>query len=127
MAQWNMFAGWAGMFFGLMSGSVIGLFFHQADFAGGYGAFRRRLLRLGHIAFFGLGILNVIFALTLISSGVVLSYPGIASISLIAAAILMPAICFLSAWKKSFRHLFVLPVFCVAFTLFLLLDGLLPP
>jgi hypothetical protein len=127
MAEWNMLAGWMGMIFGLVSGAAVGLFFHRESFAGGYASYRRRMMRLGHIAFFGLGILNVIFALTLNSTGVVLGYPGIASISLIAAAILMPATCFLSAWRKSFRHLFVLPVFCVALMLFLLLDGLLPP
>jgi hypothetical protein len=126
MAQWNLVAGWTGMIFGLLSGAAVGLFFHHESFAGGYASFRRRMMRLGHIAFFGLGILNVIYSLTLISTGVVLGYPGVASISLIAAAILMPVVCFLSAWKKSFRHLFALPVFCVAFTLLHLLDGLLP-
>ena len=118
-----MLAGWTGMFFGLLSGALIGLFFHEEAFAGGYGSFRRRLLRLGHIAFFGLGIINVIFSLTLTSTGVVLRSPGIASISLIAAAILMPLICFLTAWKKEFRHIFALPVVCAAIPLVLLLEG----
>ena len=123
MAGWNMLAGWAGMFFGLLSGALIGLFFHEEAFAGGYGSFRRRMLRLGHIAFFGLGIINVIFSLTLTSTGVILRSPGIASISLIAAAILMPLICFLAAWKKAFRHIFALPVVCAAIPLILLLEG----
>ena len=118
-----MLAGWAGMFFGLLSGALIGLFFHEEAFAGGYGSFRRRMLRLGHIAFFGLGIINVIFSLTLTSTGVILRSPGIASISLIAAAILMPLICFLAAWKKAFRHIFALPVVCAAIPLILLLEG----
>lgn len=122
MAQWNMFAGWAGMLFGLISGSVIGLFFHQADFAGGYGAFRRRLLRLGHIAFFGLGIINVLFSLALSSGSIQPDYPVTASLSLIAGAVLMPTICFLTAWKTFFRHAFALPVICVAITIVLVLQ-----
>lgn len=119
-----MLAGWTGMIFGLASGAAIGLFFHEEAFAGGYGSFRRRMMRLGHVSFFGLGIINVIFALTLTTIGVVLRYPTVASISLIAAAVLMPLICFLTAWKKSFRHIFALPVACVAITLVLLLEGM---
>ncbi|MDH3612680.1 MAG: hypothetical protein OEU90_07675 [Gammaproteobacteria bacterium] len=127
MAQWNMAAGWTGMIFGLLSGAVIGLFFHQESFAGGYASFRRRMMRLGHVSFFGLGIINVIFSLTLTTTSVVLSYPTVASTSLIAAAVLMPAVCFLTAWKKSFRHIFALPVACVAITLILLLKGIVQP
>ena len=124
MAQWNLWAGWTGMMFGLVSGAVIGLKFHHEDFAGGYASFPRRMLRIGHLAFFGLGIINVLFALTLTSSGVVLSYPAVASVSLAAAVFLMPAVCFLTAWKQPFRHVFPLPVILVAIALISLLEGL---
>lgn len=124
MAQWNMLAGWTGMILGLLSGGLIGLFFHEDAFAGGYGSFRRRMMRLGHVAFFGLGILNVLFALTVTAGAVTPGYPVVASISLIAGAILMPAICFLTAWKEPFRHVFALPVACVAIALALLLEGM---
>jgi len=112
------------MAFGLLSGAIIGLFFHLESFAGGYASFRRRMLRLGHVAFFGLGILNVIFALTLMATDITPSNPMLASISLIAAAVLMPTVCFLTAWKRSFRHIFALPVAGVAITLLLLLQGM---
>ena len=124
MAQWNLWAGWTGMIFGLVSGAVIGLKFHLEDFAGGYASFRRRMLRIGHLAFFGLGIINVLFALTLTSSGVVLSYPAVAAASLAAAVFVMPAVCFLTAWRKPFRHIFPLPVILVAISLLSLLEGL---
>jgi hypothetical protein len=119
-----MVAGWSGMLLGLFAGASIGLFFHQESFAGGYASFRRRLMRLGHVAFFGLGILNVLYALTLKLSGVEMRYPVIASASLVAAAALMPLVCFLSAWKMPFRHLFAIPVVCVAVSLALLIEGL---
>jgi len=124
MAQWNMWAGWTGMILGLLSGAALGLFFHQETFAGGYGSFRRRMLRLGHIAFFGLGIINVLFSLTLASTGVVTRYPVVASVSLVLAVFLMPLVCFLSAWKRPFRHLFPLPVILVAIALVLMLEGM---
>ena len=57
-------AGWAGMLAGGLSGAAIGLFFHDERWMGGYSSFRRRLTRLGHISFFGLGFLSSLFALT---------------------------------------------------------------
>ncbi len=124
MPHWNMIAGWAGMVLGLIAGAVIGLFIHRDSFAGGYGSYRRRMMRLGHVAFFALGIINVLFALTLSATDVVLDYPRLASLSLIAGAALMPLVCYLTAWKTPFRHAFALPVICVAVTLVLMLQGM---
>ena len=41
-----------------------GLGFHRDDCMGGYGSWRRRLTRLGHIAFFGTAMINLAFAFT---------------------------------------------------------------
>ena len=43
-----------------MTGAVLGLRFHRDDFLGGYGSFRRRIVRLGHIAMAALGMINVL-------------------------------------------------------------------
>ena len=124
MADWNFWAGWAGMLFGLVSGAIIGLGFHKEAFAGGYASFRRRMLRLGHVAFFALGMVNVLFALTLISSSVVIGSPRIASACLAAGGFTMPVVCFLTAWKTPFRHAFPLPVILVLVPVVLLLEGM---
>ena len=114
MAYVNIFAGWIGMLAGVVSGAIIGLCFHREDWLGGYTSYPRRLIRLGHISFFGLGLLNILFGLT--SAVIHLHGPGqrIASPALIVGAIAMPACCFLSAWKKPLRHLFPIPVIAVA-------------
>jgi hypothetical protein len=125
MAEWNLWAGWAGMLLGLVSGAIIGLGFHKEAFAGGYTSFRRRMLRLGHVAFFALGMVNVLFALTLTSSSVVLGSPQIASACLAAGGFTMPAVCFLTAWKTPFRHVFPLPVILVLVPVLLLLEGMM--
>lgn len=110
MSQLHMFFGWSLMMLGGISGAVIGLRFHEADWAGGYASFRRRLMRLGHIAFFGLGILNVLFALALTQVPPGPRYQGLASAGFIVAGIGMPLCCFLAAWREPFRHLFAIPV-----------------
>ena len=125
MAHWNLWAGWSGMILGLLSGAAIGLRFHDESFAGGYPSFRRRMLRLAHVAFFALGIINVVFALTITSTGIELRYPVVDSLSLGLAVFLMPTVCLLSAWRKPFRHGFALPVTLVAIALVLMLEAVL--
>lgn len=111
IARLHLLAGWLGFLAGAGSGALLGLRFHHADWLGGYGSFRRRLLRLGHIAFFGLGLLNIVFAFTVKTAPLTDGWPLLAaSAALLLGAITMPAVCFLSAWRESCRHLFFVPV-----------------
>lgn len=110
IGELNLFAGWIGFLAGVISGAVIGMFFHRDEWMGGYDSFRRRMVRLGHISFFGLGILNVLFGLTLGTARFEGEWLQAASWSMVAGALTMPACCFLSAWRKPFRHLFFIPV-----------------
>lgn len=114
MAPINLAAGWLGMLAGVLSGAIVGLFFYRDEWMGGYDSWRRRLTRLGHISFFGLGFLNLIFAATAAQLALNRASQAVASWGFIAGAITMPACCFLSAWRKPFRHLFPIPVAAVA-------------
>ncbi len=104
----NLYAAWIGIFAGCIAGAVQGLFFHKDDWLDGYGSWRRRLTRLGHISFFGIGFINFAFAVSLrmleMEGELVLS-----SRLLIVALITMPLLCYLSAFKKPFRNLFFIP------------------
>ena len=105
----NWIAGWACVAAAFVTGAAIGLGFHRNDFLGGYASLRRRMLRLDHIALAALGMMNVLFALSpWPAAGTVGA--RIASICFLAGAVLMPLVCFLTAWRERFRHLFVLPV-----------------
>lgn len=96
----NLWAAWIGIRLGMLSGALIGLFFHHEAWLGGYHSWRRRLLRLGHISFFGLAFLNLAFANTL--NLVAAHPPALAAWSLVAGAVLMPTVCFLAAWRHAF-------------------------
>ena len=100
----NFTAGWWLILAAFATGAGIGMGFHREDVLGGYGSFRRRLARLGHIALAALGGLNVLYGLAPVPACAV---PGWL---LLAGGIAMPAACFLSAWKPVFRHLFFIPV-----------------
>ena len=101
------------MFLGVVSGAVSGLFFHREEWAGGYGSFRRRMLRLGHISFFGLGFINLMFGLTLQAIILPVSHISISSFGFLVGVITMPLCCYLTAWKKLFRYLFPVPILSV--------------
>jgi hypothetical protein len=106
----HLLAAWVGFLCGALSGAVVGLFFHQEDWLGGYNSFPRRLIRLGHISFFGLGLLNALFALTIAVVPVAELLGQMASIGLLTGAVTMPLSCFASAWRKPLRCLFPIPV-----------------
>lgn len=102
----NLIAGWAAFLAGAVSGMVVGLFFHRPNWLGGYAAFSRRLVRLGHIAFFGLGLINILFALTAGERSLAADW---ASRLLLVGAATMSLNCFLTAWREGFRRLFFIP------------------
>lgn len=119
----NLLGGWIGILAGVVSGAVIGLFFYREDWMGGYDSWRRRLTRLGHISFFGLGLLNLLFAATAALLPLSHPYLRVASVALLVGAVAMPVCCFLSAWRKPLRHLFPIPVLAVAVGVLAILIG----
>ncbi len=109
----NLYFAWTWMLAGMASGAVMGLFFHRDDWLGGFGSWRRRMVRLAHIAFFGTGLLNLGFALSwgsLERAGETDPLLTVASVLLIVGAVAMPTVCYASAWRDRFRHLFFIPV-----------------
>jgi hypothetical protein len=109
----NLLAGWIAMLVGASTGAIIGLFFHREEWMGGYSSFRRRLARLGHISFWGIGFINILFALSVKALELSTVHVRVASVAFILALVTMPLCCFLTAWRKPFRHLFPVPVMSV--------------
>ena len=104
----NLIAGWIGVLCGFIFGAITGLLFYKEDWLGGYTSWKRRLLRLSHISFFGIAIINFFFFYT--CNYLHVNNAGITSLLFIIASIAMPAICILSAINQKFRHLFFIPV-----------------
>jgi hypothetical protein len=109
--QLNLAIGWLWILLGFGSGFVLGLFFEREDWLGGYASFRRRLYRLGHIAFFGTGFINFMFWLTASRLGAGGTAIAVASWALLVGAVTMPLCCGLLAHHKKFKLLFGVPVF----------------
>ena len=74
------------------------MFFHGENWLGGYGSFKRRMYRLGHISFFfGLGVLNLLFCFTVQNFSLAGSLIHFASLAFITGALAMPLCCVVMA------------------------------
>lgn len=110
VATLNLQLAWVWIFLGFASGAILGSFFHREGWLGGYGSLRRRMYRLGHISFFGLSILNLLFYFTVLTLGLNDAITAWASRGFIVGAIAMPVCCALMAHFPSTRLLFAVPV-----------------
>ena len=123
----NLIFAWLWILLGLITGMVLGLFFRGENWLGGYGSFKRRMYRLGHISFFGLGAVNLLFWLTAQKI-----FPGeplaeIAAWLFVAGAATMPICCMVMAHFPKAHLIFAVPVLCLiaggALTLILVCTG----
>lgn len=105
----NWYFGWGAILTAFLTGAILGLNFWRDDFMGGYASFRRRIARLGHIALAALGMINILYSFAARGSELSLE-TQIASFGFIIGGVTMPAVCFLTAWRSGFRHLFFIPV-----------------
>src|SRR5437762_12359317 len=105
----NWYAGWGMILTAFVTGAILGLFFYREGFLGGYTSFRRRILRLGHIALAALGMINVLYSLSPLAAESSLQ-TRVASLGFVIGGVTMPAVCFLSAWRVGFRYWFFVPV-----------------
>jgi hypothetical protein len=106
----NLLLAWVCLLLGFVSGMVLGLFFHGENWLGGYGSFKRRMYRLGHISFFGLGTVNLLFCLTVQNFSLRGALIHFASLAFIVGAIAMPLCCLAMAHFPKARMFFAVPV-----------------
>ena len=105
----NLLLGWLWIMLGFASGAIMGLWFHKEEWLGGYGSWMRRLYRLAHISFFGLGLLNLMFFLTFCALPPLDLFP-IASAAFTVGALSMPLCCVIAAHKPAWKSIFAVPV-----------------
>ena len=106
----NLVIAWLWLLLGFVAGMALGLFFHGENWLGGYGSFKRRMYRLGHIFFFGLGVVNLLFCLTAQTFSLAGQLVSIASWAFIAGAITMPVCCVVMAHFPKAHLIFAVPV-----------------
>ena len=88
----------------------MGLFFNREDWLGGYTSLKRRLIRLAHISFFGLGGVNLMYYFTARYALEPSALQTAASWGYVVGGITMPVVCLIMArWTRA-KMLFAVPV-----------------
>jgi hypothetical protein len=106
----NLWFGWLWILLGFISGTVLGIFFADEQWLGGFASFKRRMYRLGHISFIGLGAVNLLFWGTtriLLPTG---PLAAIAGTAFIVGGVAMPICCVTAAHFPKIPMLFAVPV-----------------
>lgn len=108
--QINLGITWLWILFGFLGGAAMGMNFNREDWLGGYGSWKRRLYRLGHISFFGLGLINFVFYVTCHLALKETMLTKAASYSFVVGAVTMPVCCIACAHLPKLRNAFAIPV-----------------
>ena len=106
----NLALAWLWILLGFGSGLILGLGFQREDWLGGYNSLKRRLYRLGHISFFGLGAVNLMFHLTAQTLPGNATFLSLSSWLFVVGAVAMPVSCLIMAHQPKARMLFAVPV-----------------
>ncbi len=110
----NRLTGWLSLAVGVASGLVLGLWSFDGPVAipewlGDYGDVSRRLARLGHIACFGLGIINILLSRELPRLSLGRGARRTASLAMNFGNILLPLILFAAAAYHPLKYMMVFP------------------
>lgn len=126
--MWNRPVGWTTVAIGIALGLVMGLWSFDGPLAppawiGEYGDTSRRLLRLGHIAFIALGLIDVMVETELSRSVLTERARRIAAQSMIAGNVLLPVTLCASALWRPIKYAMPAPALCVFIALALVAWG----
>lgn len=122
----NITFGWIWILTGILVGAVLGMWSFNGPFptpVGDYTDLPRRMLRLSHIAFIALAIINILYGYEINNkSKLKLKTKNTGSVLMIFGAILMPVILILSALvNESFKYLTTIPATLLIISLLIII------
>ena len=116
----NISFGWIWILVGIILGAVMGMWSFNSPFispVGDYVSLPRRMLRLSHIAFIALAIINILYGYEIDKVKLKERYKRLGSNCMMYGAILMPLILLSSVFIESFKYLTVIPTILVIVSL----------
>jgi hypothetical protein len=120
----NILFGWAWMCVGFLSGMILGLRAEGEQWLGGYASLTRRYLRLAHVAFVALSIINILYGKELGTIDLPNHLKNIGSALMIFGAAGVPLACISAAFLRKTRYLLPVPAAAVLIGVIILLIGL---
>ncbi|MDX1387794.1 MAG: hypothetical protein R3344_01295 [Acidobacteriota bacterium] len=115
----NRAIGWTSLALGVFSGLILGMWSFDGpvpvpEWLGDYGDTSRRLARLGHIAFFGLGFLNLFLARELDALQLDDGQRRTASVAMNFGNVFLPLTLFAASFYHPLKYMMPMPALAVA-------------
>jgi len=124
----NITFGWVWLLSGLICGAILSLWSFNGPLLsplGDYTALPRRLVRLAHIAFIALAIVNILYGSSIDNTQLKKKWKNIGSQSLILGAIFMPVLLIIATSYEPIKYFLILPGTLVIIGVFVITIGLL--
>ena len=121
----NIIFGWCWINIGFIMGMVMGMKFEKANWLSGYASWERRMLRLSHVAFIFLSILNIVYGHELINVNLSASWKQAGSILIIIGAIGIPTVVFTAAFYKKILYWLAIPIIALTSSTLIMAIGYL--
>ena len=122
--QINVLFGWIWMCVGLFLGMILGLRAEGENWLGGYVSVPRRYLRLAHVAFIALSIINILYGKELGAVDLPNQVKDIGSALMIFGAMGVPLACISAAFLRKTKYFLPLPATAVLAGAIILVIGL---
>lgn len=122
----NISFGWLWIFIGIILGAIIGMWSFNGPLSspvGDYTSLPRRMLRLSHIAFIALAIINILYGYEIDKIKIRDKIKRIGSNFIIYGTILMPLILLASVFYENFKYLTMIPAVLIMTSIFIMVLG----
>ncbi len=123
--QINILFGWACMCIGFVSGMTLGMWAEGEKWLGGYASITRRYLRLAHVAFIALSVINILYGKELGSPDIPTYVKSIGSTLMIFGAAGVPLACISAAFFRKAKYFLPLPALALLIGTAILVIGMI--
>ena len=122
----NISFGWVWILVGLLVGAFMGMFAFNGPLpspVGDYTSLPRRMLRLSHIAFIALAIINILYGYEIDKVSLKEKTKKVGSLFMILGAILMPIFLIIAVFFEPAKYLTIIPAVLLILAIFIIVIG----
>jgi len=123
--QINIIFGWAWMCLGFIFGMTLGMWAEEEKWLGGYASIARRYLRLAHVAFIALSVINILYGKEIGSVALPTYIENIGSALMIFGAAGVPIACISTAFYRKAKYFLPLPALAMLIGTAILVIGMI--
>ena len=124
----NIKFGWLWILVGIFVGAIMSMWSFNGPFVspvGDYDSLPRRMLRLSHIAFIALAMINILYGYEIDKVKLKEKFKSLGSNFILYGAILMPLVLMGAVFYENLKYFAVVPIFLIIISLIIILAGIM--